>query len=136
MRCARDPSPYVSFLYSGTNPLIDMLDTPIKKPHWLSLCLVLMLALQGCGDAFVDPFHNEGRYYTIYGFLDLFDREHVVRVTPVTRRPETIEGPSSPQATIDAEVRSINKDTGEEVIWHHNLEQLSDGTYRPPSEMG
>jgi hypothetical protein len=38
----------------------------------LAACLLagLLVATDGCDDAFIDPFDNDGRYYTLYGYLD------------------------------------------------------------------
>lgn len=82
-----------------------------------------------CEDAVLDPFSNDGRYYTIYGYLDSLERNHKLRVIPVTRRAQNITGPEAEGSDIDATVRSIDMLTGEVRIWNHALEQLEDGTY-------
>ena len=82
-----------------------------------------------CDDTFIDPFDNDGEFYTIYGYLDVLDAEHAVRVIPVTRFPERITSPTDDQATIDAVVTSTDLRTGETIRWRHSLEQLDDETY-------
>ena len=46
----------------------------------LTACLLagLLLAVAACDDTFIDPFDNDERYYTIYGFLDAVETEHAV----------------------------------------------------------
>ena len=101
---------------------------------WLSLLIGLLMATTACDDTFIDPFDNNDRFFTIYGFIDEAKNfepgaEHSVRVIPITRFPERIESPSDDQATIDAVVTSIEVQTGMEQRWAHSLEKLSDGTY-------
>ncbi len=92
----------------------------------------------GCEDSFIDPFANEERYYTIYGFLDEGKNTqvlvpHEVRVIPVTRFPQRITSPLHPQANLDAEVFSRDLDASPEadstIEWIHSLEQLDDGLF-------
>ncbi len=94
----------------------------------------LMLATAACGDAFIDPFDNNGRYYTIYGFIDETKNfepgaEHAVRVIPLTRFPERITSPTDDQASIDAIVTSTDLTTGQRITWEHSLEKLDDDTF-------
>ncbi|MFB3133259.1 MAG: DUF4249 family protein, partial [Rhodothermales bacterium] len=95
----------------------------------LMLMIGLLLATAACDDAFIDPFDNDERYYTIYGFLDVRQTEHAVRVIPVTRFPERITTTTDPQSSIDATVTSTDLHTGATIIWRHSLDKLSDGTY-------
>lgn len=97
----------------------------------LSLPLVLFSA---CDSTFIDPFENEDRFYTIYGFLDQTTNfqpgaRHAVRVIPVTRSAERIEDPSDGQASIDARVFSIDTMTGQEIEWTHSLDRFENGNY-------
>ncbi len=94
----------------------------------------LMLATAACGDAFIDPFDNDGHYYTIYGFIDETKNfepgaEHAVRVIALTRFPERITSPTDDQATIDAVVTSTDMITRESHRWQHSLEKLDDNTF-------
>ncbi len=91
--------------------------------------LVLIVVLGSCGDTVIDPFRNDGKYYTVYGFLDVLETSHAVRVIPVTRRGELIKDPTDPDARIDARVFSTDVFSGTRSEWTHSLEQLSDGTY-------
>lgn len=89
-----------------------------------------MLFLVGaCDSTDIDPFDNEDRYFTIYGFLDELQVNHSVRVIPVTRFPEKITTPYSDQAFIDAAVVSTDLQSGIRTQWYHSLEKLHDGTY-------
>ena len=96
-----------------------------------SLSILLCVALPACDDTTIDPFNNEGRFYTIWGFLETSfeNTEQAVRVVPVTRFPERITDPLEPQAEIDAVVTSTDLATGRAVRWDHHLERLDDGTY-------
>ena len=89
----------------------------------------LLLVTASCDDTTVDPFENNGQFFTIYGYIDALETEHSVRVIPITRFPEIIESPSDDQATIDAVVTSTNLFTGQTTRWQHSLEKLSDDTY-------
>lgn len=93
------------------------------------LFLLLLLFAAGCSDTLIDPFENEGRYYTIYGYLDVLETQHAVRVIPVTRQSALVREPSDPQAGIDATVTSTELATGQTIRWTHNLEELEDGTW-------
>ena len=90
--------------------------------------------LHGCDNAFIDPFDNDDKYYTIYGFLDesknfRAGETHAFRVTPVTRRPERIETPDAPQAKIDGRVflTDLNQDQTTELTYA--LEELQAGVW-------
>lgn len=96
--------------------------------HRLLLLLILVSAT-ACTDSFIDPFSNDGRFFTIYGYIDTHSTQHAVRIIPVTRTPARITSPADGQAQIDATVTSMDMMTGETVTWRHNLEQLSDGSY-------
>ena len=93
------------------------------------ITLVSAIVWPGCSDTVIDPFSNDGKYYTIYGFLDVLETEHTVRVIPVTRHAERIGRPSDPQADIDAQVFSTDLRTGYRREWTHSLVQLEDGSY-------
>ena len=82
-----------------------------------------------CDDTAIDPFSNDGKYFTVYGYLDILETQHEVRVIPVTRRGAVIETPTSSNANIDAVVTSTDLTTGETRRWGYTLEQLDDGTY-------
>ena len=131
---------------SATAPTASNMSNPIhahqgitmmrnSSPAWLvagfrAACLfALCVASIGCSDTTIDPFDNEERYYSIYGFLDQMESEHTVRVVPITRFAEEINTPTDPGATIDAEVFSTDLTTGQRLRWTHELEYLEDGTY-------
>lgn len=101
----------------------------LTRPALALAALLPALMLGACSDAFIDPFENEDRFFTIYGFLDVLETQHQVRVIPVTRRPEQITSPNDPNARIDAFVTSYDVQTGDSVIWRHSLEKLDNGHY-------
>lgn len=82
-----------------------------------------------CDDAFVDPFQNEDRFFTIYGYIDAADFAHEIRVIPVTRHQAIIRRPDEIQAALDAEVTISDLTTGEVIEWVYELEKLEDGTF-------
>jgi hypothetical protein len=93
------------------------------------LILLLVSVCSSCSDTMIDPFENEEKLFTIWGYLDQLSADHAVRVVPVTRFPENILSPTDPQAQIDAEVYSTDLTSGERIRWNHELSQLEDGTY-------
>ena len=97
--------------------------------------------LLGCDSTELDPFKNDGRYFTIYGFLDQSTNftsgaSHAVRVIPITRRAEVIKTPFEPQATIDARVFSVDVLSGQEVEWNHRLVRLDNNQFGHVFERG
>ncbi|MEQ9105799.1 MAG: DUF4249 family protein [Rhodothermales bacterium] len=104
-------------------------NTPRLAASAILLCAVLGLTLTACDQTDIDPFHNDGQYFTVWGYLDVLEREQTIRVVPVTRFPERIESPTEPQAYIDADVYTTDLSTEERIKWTHSLMQLDDGTY-------
>ncbi len=108
---------------------------PTSAKSILTTCSLagLLLVTAACNDTFIDPFDGQGRYYTIYGFIDEAKNfepgaEHAVRVIALSRFPERILAPTS-EAAIDAVVTSMDVRTGVIHRWNYKLEQLSDGTF-------
>ena len=89
----------------------------------------LLLAMAGCDSTEIDPFENDQKYFTIYGFLDELSQNHSVRVIPVTRFPKQITSPLDDDAQIDAQVYSTDLETGRKIRWNHELRRLEDGNY-------
>ncbi len=94
----------------------------------LAIAMIGACCIAACDDPFVDPF-DTGKHFTVYGYLSPLESDHYVRVIPVRRSPEHIDGPGADQSEIDAEVFSTNLSTDETVKWSHALTQLSDGSY-------
>lgn len=99
----------------------------------LTILILTSIWIVGCDDAFIDPFSNDGKYYTVYGFLDQTNNfqggRQAIRVIPVTRQAALITESNVDEATIDARVFTIDQSTGQELEWNHELLQLADGTY-------
>lgn len=95
----------------------------------LGILLVCTLLTAGCDDTTIDPFQNEERYFSVYGFLDQMETEHAVRVVPITRFAEEITDPTDDAASIDAEVWTTDLTTGARLRWTHHLEHLEDGSW-------
>ncbi|MBO6573923.1 MAG: DUF4249 family protein [Rhodothermales bacterium] len=94
----------------------------------LALLLLVLLSTTGCSDTAFDPFDNDQRYFTIYGFLDQLEVNHSVRVIAVTRNAENILTPTEDNR-IDARVFSTDLTTGDVREWTHDFQRLEDGTY-------
>ena len=109
----------------------DLLDNRRTSSNGLSACTCALLGLfiLSCGDTVIDPFENESKYFTVYGYLNEQVYSQVLRVIPVTRRDATVLDPSDPNAVIDAVVTTTDISSGQVTYWNHNLEELSDGTY-------
>lgn len=107
---------------------------PALARYLFFLLTLPLFSFSACDSAFIDPFDNDDRFFTVYGYLDQTTNfqpgaTHAVRVIPVTRRAERIEDPSDAQASIDARVFSIDTMTGQEIEWRHSLDQLDNGNY-------
>ncbi len=77
----------------------------------------------------IDPFEGQGKYFTVYGYLDATTVEQELRIVPVRRTPEVILSPTEENAFIDASVSSTDLETGATAQWRHSLEQLADETF-------
>lgn len=93
------------------------------------LTLVCLAGVIGCDDTVFDPFSNDSRYFTVWGYLNEREGHHRIRVIPITRQVAPILSPTAHNATLDAVVRTIDLETGQTVQWVHSLEQLEDETW-------
>ena len=91
------------------------------------LALTVLLASTGCDSTEIDPFENDGRYFSVYGFLNPFQPEQTIRVVPVRRSLEEINDPSDAQAQINAEVYTVNLRTNQRTDWTHVLQRFVSG---------
>ena len=97
--------------------------------RFLLLSLLLIVLLAGCDDTLIDPFENDERYFTVYGYLDLLETEHTLRVVPITRFAENILSDVGGRGAIDAQVFTTDNVTGIRREWTHHYTQLADGTW-------
>jgi len=88
---------------------------------------ILLLPLSACDDTGLDPFQNDEEYFTVYGYLDMLEAEHTLRVVPITRFAENILAESESQGSIDAEVFTTDLISGIRTKWTHKLSELDDG---------
>lgn len=95
----------------------------------LACVLPAALFLSGCDDTLIDPFDNEERYFSVYGYLDMLETEHALRVVPVSRFAENIESTDGGRGALDAEVYTTDVLTGERTRWTHGYALLDDGTW-------
>lgn len=91
--------------------------------------VIIVLTFVSCDSTNLDPFDNDDKYFTVYGFLNERESNHAIRVIPVSRLAERINSPSDPQASIDAVVTTTDVTSGSVVRWNHTLTRLSDGTF-------
>lgn len=98
--------------------------------RWMA-CLLLAAGalLSGCDDTIIDPFDNEERYFTVYGYLDMLETRHTLRVVPVTRFAENIETTDGGRSALDARVFTTDLVSGVRTEWDHRYAQLNDGTW-------
>ena len=68
--------------------------------------LIIVASTTGCDQTALDPFDNDERYFTVWGYLDELETQHSVRVVPVTRFPENILTTHDDQSFLDAKVFS------------------------------
>lgn len=89
--------------------------------------------LSGCDTATIDPFNNDGKYYTIYGYLDqsknFQNNTQTIRVIPVTRRPENITAPNDPQADLDGRAFLTDLLTEQTQELPHTLQEFEPGKW-------
>ncbi len=102
--------------------------------YWVPGALIALVLLTGCEDSFIDPFNNDGKYFTVYGFLDESNNftpgaRHSFRVIPVTRNAEQIESPDAPQASIDARVFLTDVTDSLTTEMLHELKEIEPGSY-------
>jgi len=91
--------------------------------------LIMVCLLASCRDTIIDPFDNEDREFTVFGYLNPLDTLQTIRIIPVSRRNEPLNGARESIKTIEAEVFSIDK-TGLTVVeWEHSLRQFPDGSW-------
>lgn len=93
------------------------------------LFLLVALVLSGCEETFLDPFENDKRYFTVYGFLDPLETRQTIRVVPVSRFPEDIQAPNENNSFIDARVYTRDLTDSTSTLWQHELARLNDGSY-------
>ena len=84
--------------------------------------LILIPLLGGCEEA-VSPFIGEARPFSVYGYLDPTTDEQVIRVVPIVENIIDVN-----QTDVEAQVRTIHRETGETTIWQKTPTLFSDST--------
>jgi len=95
----------------------------------LLLTLLTLVILTGCSETSLDPFENDDRFYSIFGYLDSRQTDHQIRLIPITRFAENIEAWTPDVANLDARVTSTDLSTGSQTRWTYSLERLEDGDF-------
>lgn len=91
-------------------------------PIFLSALLMAVLVVTGCEDT-VNPFVEEDRYFTLFGYLDTATDEQFVRVIPLRT-----DFAASDETTIDATVTTLEVESGQVITWEDSLVTYSDGS--------
>jgi hypothetical protein len=76
----------------------------------------------GCEES-VNPFVEEDRYFTVFGYLDTAAEEQFVRVIPLRTDFADLGN-----TTIDASVTTFEVETGQTVVWQDSLITYNDGS--------
>lgn len=87
----------------------------------LFLSMVAVLVLAGCDDS-VNPFVEEDRFFSVYGYLDTASDEQFVRVIPLRTDIAFTDAP------IDARVFTTERESGLTTEWQDSLVTFSDGS--------
>ncbi len=86
-----------------------------------ALCLAGGLIFGGCTETF-EPFQENERYFSIYGYLDAAADTQFVAVTPLRKLVSADAG------AIDDAVMLENLETGETIRWRDSLFRFSNGS--------
>jgi hypothetical protein len=89
----------------------------------LGLVLAAGMFASACDDT-VDPFIEEERFFTIFGFLDTAADTQFVRVIPLRRRLVAEEAD-----VLDASVTTTALEDGTPVVWRDSLIHFDDGSF-------
>lgn len=88
----------------------------------LPFLLLLVLVSTGCEDA-VNPFVEEDRYFTLFGYLDTANDEQFVRVIPLRT-----DFAASEDTSIDATVTTLEVESGRTIVWADSVITFADGS--------
>lgn len=94
----------------------------------LGVCLTMMV-LSSCRDTAIDPFRNDNRLFTIYGYLNPLDTLQTIRIIPISRRNEELNPARESISTIEAEVYTIDMTAFTVNEWTHSIKQFPDETW-------
>ncbi len=84
--------------------------------------LVSILFVMGCEES-VNPFVEEDRFYTVFGYLDTAADQQFVRVIPLRTDFADLGN-----TTIDATVTTLEVESGQSLVWQDSLVTYDDGS--------
>jgi len=87
-----------------------------------ALFVLIAVFMGGCDDT-VNPFVEEDRFYTLFGYLDTATDEQYVRVIPLRQDFAGIDDTS-----IDATVTTLEVESGNTTVWQDSVITYSDGS--------
>jgi len=93
------------------------------RPFFIAALLAIGFSLftTGCEDS-VNPFIEDDRFFSIYGYLDTGSDQQYARVVPL----RTLIG-ASDDTTIDAVVTTTARESGQTVAWRDSVIQFNNG---------
>lgn len=88
----------------------------------LYLFLACAFLVTGCEDS-VSPSVGEERPFTLFGYLDPTSSTQLIRVIPIVENITDID-----LVAVDAQVRTIDQESGDIIVWQQVPTQFSDST--------
>ncbi|GAB5520634.1 MAG: hypothetical protein RhofKO_28850 [Rhodothermales bacterium] len=92
----------------------------------LGVVLLSAVGATGCSSTELDPFDNQDRFFTVWGFLDVEESVQRIRVVPIRREPEDIANSNGQQVLIDAQVTTTELGTGRVTRWQPRLVRVGE----------
>ncbi len=94
----------------------------MKKSLYVVLLAVFALGLAGCEET-IDPFIEDNRFYTVWGYLDTASNTQFIRIEALRRTLGLTD-----DGAIDAIVTTTAREDGNTVVWRDSLITFDDGS--------
>jgi hypothetical protein len=99
-----------------------MMRSRFKSLSLLTALVAAVMFWTGCEEA-VNPFVEEDRYFTVFGYLDTASDQQFVRIIPLRTDFAALE-----EGQVDATVTTLEVETGQVYTWQDSLITFSDGS--------